>query len=1795
MSNFFYRRLEFFDKTGSPLNFDYIGPTGPTELDSRFTFFTGATASASGYSSVSQFDTDPGYIDFNYTDYNNFHIKSWVDEVNYFLLNGAEVFLNGRVAGQNQFSGKISSITDNTSFFTVNFFDGSIQGQRLISLDNQIFFTTSYKYRPGGYWKGNIYFDPVSSGLYENQQIFVVQNFDVVGTKYYGLPHTGVTGATAGKWRTRWFNDNYGNVDVSEIIFTYKIHEDLSGGDGYPLIISYPNVVHPIDVSPSDSLTSGGYVETLTLNSESLSINVALNATDLAADIYERKLIIEDISGGATNPIKVAEIDFYGEIIGEDERFQVMLQNIGRAFYPSDSVILRDHDPSEPLPNYIEINQKRKELLLSGEEIFPYAGSYKGLVNAIKFFGYQDLRIKEYWLNLKYQSSKLESPLQQNSQFLNQIKRQQSTGYSQSYQIGDVLDNPNSGKYKMVQTYGPDKNGNYVLNVSGEDTLLPSKTYKKTSLFGLYYDLNKPTGIEGDYGYPEVADAFQFTQEEVLIKLFALKERLKRDYLPLNARIVDITGEGIYFNVYNTKAWTDVMERPEFESGIYAEIRSNPDFGFLEDLRNFEIRPSSLGIQTPSNYYDTFSIEAAVAGGTGTAFFFSGIPATGPNPTLAVTAGKTYDFSFLTNGFDFFLTTDPSLNQVDPIGVENNCATSGGPNLIWYVNPLQTSPVYYYSSKNKTLLTGSIQILPAELSDLGNVTNPLSNQQIFTAAQNESLLTAISNFYELKQQGSIVELGDGKYDPPSFIDPTTGEPYKVPVGMPIILELITDVWTWDELNIDWSALLIPVFKIGDRVQQKSSGIFGTVTAVSYSTGVYTVLLDNSSSVTVDESDLFSSIQNYALLTWKNIDFSNLVEIEWIINKSATQEGSPYNFQFRGPVTDFYKLAHFVPYTGVYQVTCNVYDAFNAKTVIIKNQAIVVNPKTIDIDAWTRFREVEDYEWRNVIRSWSDYNSIWEYPAEGETINELTKVIPSEILDFASYGNKSEEGQDVFVKVNSDPIGATGFISFTQSQYTISEISSDLIIPGQYAFAKVYTSTPHNLVTGQEVTIFNTIPQIAGRWTITVEDGVTNEFIIPITIDPSWNNVYILTPPTRLAVDTSFFTNQYLTPSGSIKVYVGGRLIGSAEAGDNLYTTVNSIVSSVNSLRTYPDYFASCVVPNTDPVTLLIAAPDELGAQQNGIGLTYELTGSLSVVSASTGLTGGQNSGSNYVYWSESSEEYPNANLKYWGTKNLNWNVLTDNSWENAYAHTWFDFEYTNDWLGGYELHNLQPGDFVKVSTGNEFFPFPIGITIQPGVSSLTVQELADQLNAASDPNVTNFYYRPIPNESGPLPVNSPPINLEIQNTLVPVSSYAPAISQLGGSGILVANFTYYGGTVILPTTTNTTSTSTSTSTTSTTTSPPTSTTTTSTSTSTSTTSTSSTSTSTSTTSTSTSTTSTSTSTTTTLAGGSFTYNSIGVSNILTSYGFAQTSPFTATYLTGTNLSPGTVTFTPVFGNNGVILASSSATSPSTMLAFQKAPSSVTAVITTFPGGATYNGSITGSGNLRNVVWSGVNLVGITQMNVAITTTTLTTTTTTSTSTTTSSTTTTTTLAPGTGKLKNFGTIVMSTYSVNQTQPFSTTLASGSSLTPGGQATFSAYFASTTSLSVPITFNSAPSKVTGLLTAYPSGTIYTMTSSESGTTRTFGFSGNLSTSTSYQIQVSGVDFDLVDIGGGYTEIYNNYSSSVDVYDGNILIGSVGSFTSDYFGFSTSIKLVLVPSGQTFCFDITAPYNQKLVCP
>jgi len=1464
-------KLRFFNKRGNPLNFEYIGPTGPSSLDSKFLYKTSSVSTSNGDVIFQQSGSNYTF-QFNKNDTNFFDINEIGNEIDYCLARGSEIYLDGRVIGGSQFKGKITSCVVSGGIVLITIPVNNFIGQNIISLGNTISFRISYKNRPGGYFAGNIYFDPVSAGLYENEQIFITQQIiGPLGGIDYSYPRTLATGATSGKWRTRWYNNSYGNIDVTEILFTYKILDELEGGEGQPLIVSYPNIVYNDIITSSSDYYSNGSLNCPTFTpseSKSLSINVGLNGPQEAEEVYERKLIIEDISAGITgdNVSKILEVNFYGQIIAEDERLKVLANNLGRSFNNEDSIILRDHDPKEPLPNYEEINEKRKELLLAGEEIFPYMGSYKGLINALKFFGYQDLRIKEYWLNISFREAEdLTSPGLQNQIALNEIKSQRSQTGSQSYQIKDVLDNPNSGKYRMEQTYGPDSEGNYVLDISSQNTLVPSNTYKKTSLFGLYYDLNKVTSETDEYGYPVVVDAFQFTQEEVLIKLFGLRKKLKEDYLPLNARIVDITGEGVYFSVVNTRAWVDFDEVKEIKLGNYFDFSVNPDLAYIEDLRNFNIKPDALPVQTPSVYYNNYDIGVNVLGGTGSALYFTGFPdlgitgPSGPNPSLNVVIGKSYNFNLSTEGFSFYITESPSFTQQDPIGLTGNGATSGSSSIIWNINPQQITPVYYYCPENSNI-NGVVNILPPDISDLGNVINPLDFQQNYTSTQNQSLINSINQFYELKQEGKIQLLGDGRYDPPSYIDPSTNLPYIVPIGTPLVLELDIDRWNWDEMNFSWSGINIPTFKVGDFVEIKPqtasltagitggtigsvtinvpgigystvplitvtggggvgavllpvvsgsritsitilspgsgytssptltietpSGDSGTVVNSNYTNGTYDVLLTSDNLVyTFEGFELFSDSQGYGLMNWKNIDFSNYLEIEWIINKDATQGGSPYNFEFRGPIVDFNKLAHFIPFTGDFSVTCNIYDGFNIKSSKIKNKNLTVQPKRIKLESWateeasswTRYREIEYYNWENIYRGWDGYESIWEYPAEGKSESKMVNLMPKEILDFAFYGNKAEEGQDVYVKVKTDPIGATGEIRLAQSFLAINEIYSLEITPSQYGYVRITFASSHGLSNGDYVYISNTIPELSGSWSVTVIS--TTEIRISTVLQVGWSGVVTSVSPNRLNISSISYPSQLVTGSGDISVVVGGVTIGSTIAGESLYNTTNYLVSSINNLTTYPDYFATCLDPTASPVSIIINASDDLGSTQNGVPVIVNTDGLLSTVYYDPVLGNGASPIETYEYWSESSENYPNENLKFWGTKRLNWDIFYNNIWEDGYGHSWLDFEFNNNWLGGFELHNLTPGDLISVSSGiltppdtKNFNSSYYGLGFY-GVTGSTIQEIANELNGNPNSHIGNYNYRAIPNETGAFNSDSPPINIGIESFPPLVSPY----------------------------------------------------------------------------------------------------------------------------------------------------------------------------------------------------------------------------------------------------------------------------------------------------------------------------------------------------------------------------------------------------------------------------------------
>jgi len=389
-----------------------------------------------------------------------------------------------------------------------------------------------------GIWSGKIHIPEVSVNLFETSTIFIVEEFKTSGgILKFGIPHYSdpfVTGTQGPLWTARWEDDN--TTDI--FIYTY------SSSSGKPELIKsdeYDILVDSDSSQTADPTT--GQIITDSIISEAIQLNIALNSK--YEDIFERTLLIEETSSGKL----IARIEFYGETVGEDERLPENLYKLGMGLSPEEYKIFRQSDINEILPDFELINNKRVELLIEGRNIKPFVGTYKGLINAIKYYGYDNIKIREYWLNVDNESA-------------------------------------NYGKYKATDVRGLFDQG---VDFDDNSFELPNKVYKKTSLFSLVYKLNQLTGNLDDYDLPITQETSDFTLDEVLIKLYGLKNVLTEKWLSGNSRIIDITGEADYFGKIEQNVWVSQNRIEKIDSGIHPCFNILPSkTGYIQDLRRLD-------------------------------------------------------------------------------------------------------------------------------------------------------------------------------------------------------------------------------------------------------------------------------------------------------------------------------------------------------------------------------------------------------------------------------------------------------------------------------------------------------------------------------------------------------------------------------------------------------------------------------------------------------------------------------------------------------------------------------------------------------------------------------------------------------------------------------------------------------------------------------------------------------------------------------------------------------------------------------------------------------------------------------------------------------------------------------------------------------------------------------------------------------------------------------------------------------------------------------------------------------
>ena len=353
-----------------------------------------------------------------------------------------------------------------------------------------------------GFYQANVYLPIVSAGLYETYTIFILEEtINQVGGTQWVTPISESGNDVKIKFE---FQADY---ESSNDIFLYSAK--LENGEPFVNIDKYQESAI---LDPSYSVGTQNGLKVITNAAKPIPVKAQI-AFKSEIDSYHTRVLNVYIDS-----VKYAEIRVYGEIEAEDERLDVLLTNMGMSLSPLDFFIFKDMDVKEGSPDWILINQKRKELLLQASQIKPFIGTYKALLNAIDFFGYNNLTLKEYWLNVNEQSE-------------------------------------NFGKLLAVAVPNQEVKG--FLADKNRTTELPNSNHKKTSRFSLVYRLNTPTGDYDEWDIPAVEEMSDFSPDEILIKLYGLKNKLQREYLPLQSKIVDITGEGDYLSQFNQNVWTN--------------------------------------------------------------------------------------------------------------------------------------------------------------------------------------------------------------------------------------------------------------------------------------------------------------------------------------------------------------------------------------------------------------------------------------------------------------------------------------------------------------------------------------------------------------------------------------------------------------------------------------------------------------------------------------------------------------------------------------------------------------------------------------------------------------------------------------------------------------------------------------------------------------------------------------------------------------------------------------------------------------------------------------------------------------------------------------------------------------------------------------------------------------------------------------------------------------------------------------------------------------------------------------
>ena len=265
--------------------------------------------------------------------------------------------------------------------------------------------------------------------------------------------------------------------------------------------------------------------------------------------IYVRSLDNTDIAFFA------GVISIKSEVEAEDERFRTLLGNFGIPDPISYSNLFAKQDFAEEGLDYKLINEKSKELFINYSDIFSYIGTYKALINAVKYLGYYDIVFKEWYTLLDTNDHETDIAVQAYDTNTGEYLKSKLAQYSVS--IEDFHRYNKINKLSMIYHLNEEIDTYEYI----DQTLTEfSKEQRK------YIPIQKYTKLSE---VPLTRPIYEYRNEEILAKLLSVKNWLEENIIGVGAYISDITGEGVYFGWQKTQAYHTQHDLYDFSNNQY--------------------------------------------------------------------------------------------------------------------------------------------------------------------------------------------------------------------------------------------------------------------------------------------------------------------------------------------------------------------------------------------------------------------------------------------------------------------------------------------------------------------------------------------------------------------------------------------------------------------------------------------------------------------------------------------------------------------------------------------------------------------------------------------------------------------------------------------------------------------------------------------------------------------------------------------------------------------------------------------------------------------------------------------------------------------------------------------------------------------------------------------------------------------------------------------------------------------------------------------------------------------------